>query len=604
MKTDLEPLPTRRAPLVLAALLVPLVAWMLHMGWGRWADVQIDFGRELYVPWRLSEGDWLYRDIAYFNGPLSPAFNALVFKLLGVGYWQLVAVNAALLLAFCVLLLKLLRGALPSTCDGLPLSAFLLFACALFFFGQQALCGNYNFLSPYSHEATHGTMLGMWALYLAWDWVPSRRRSLCIGLLLGLVFLTKPELFLASFAGVGVLFLGHFKREEWKPQAPSFLGGLLLPSLLALLALSTQMPLAQAGKGLLGAWPYLMDSRAAQLAFYDQMLGLDDPGGNLLALLGASGLLIGLWAVGGFLERRVPRSFGFWMLCLVLSFFGWRLAQHGNLAPAHWLARALPVGCLLILVAGRVFRLRLDASGQAKHWRLLQALSVFGLVLLAKLILRPRFEHYGFYLSLPASAALMLFGLGWLPHWIRPVRAGSSAARGPLEACLLGAYAAAALQMLSSSQAYFQFQDRPIAAEADAMWTDFRGLELGLALAEIERRLAPDDELLVLPEGIGLNYFARRKTPGRHINFMPLEFVLFGESKMLAEWKSSPPKAVLLVHKDTSEYGYPFFGRDYGQAIQAWVLANYRLTWSESRGGPPLQPGTIFGAALYELGSP
>ena len=28
--------------------------------------------------WQLSEGAVLYRDIAYFNGPLSPYFNAMV----------------------------------------------------------------------------------------------------------------------------------------------------------------------------------------------------------------------------------------------------------------------------------------------------------------------------------------------------------------------------------------------------------------------------------------------------------------------------------------------------------------------------------------------
>lgn len=604
MKTDQESIPPRRATRVLALLLAALAAWMSYQGWGRWADVQIDFGRELYVPWRLAEGDWLYRDIAYFNGPLSPYFNALVFKLLGVGYWQLVGVNAALLLAFGTLLWKLLRGALPSASDGLAILAFLCFACALFFLGQHALCGNYNFLSPYSHEATHGSMLGLWAVFVAWNKAPGRRRSFFVGLLLGMVLLTKPELFLASLGGVGVLFLQRSRRQGFPKLAPSLLAGVLLPGLVALLALSTRMPISQAAEGILGAWPHLLGSQAAQLAFYQNILGVDDLAGNAGALLAASGLLLGLWALGGCLERSLPTGPITWVGLFALSLLGWSSAQDGPLAPAVWLARALPLGCLLILSAGWMLRARLQGSPDAQHWMLLQALSLFGLVLLAKMILRPRFEHYGFYLSLPASAALMVFGLGWLPQWIGSGRRGVRAAGGALQACLLGAYAAAALQMLGISQAYFQLQNRPMATGVDAMWTDFRGRELGLALEEIDQRLAPTDELLVLPEGIGLNYFARRKTPSRFLNFMPLEFALYGETAMLEELKSRPPQAVLMVHKDTSEYGYPFFGRDYGEAIYAWVLSNYRSTWIQSRGGAPLQPGTIFGVALYELNTP
>ena len=57
---------------------------MLVISWRKWLDPTVDFGRELYVPWQLSQGQVLYRDIAYFNGPLSPYFNALVFVIIYV----------------------------------------------------------------------------------------------------------------------------------------------------------------------------------------------------------------------------------------------------------------------------------------------------------------------------------------------------------------------------------------------------------------------------------------------------------------------------------------------------------------------------------------
>ena len=54
------------------------------LSWRRWADVLVDFGLQLYLPWRISEGDVLYRDVLYLaGGPLSQYFNALSSRFLG-----------------------------------------------------------------------------------------------------------------------------------------------------------------------------------------------------------------------------------------------------------------------------------------------------------------------------------------------------------------------------------------------------------------------------------------------------------------------------------------------------------------------------------------
>ncbi|MHC5212886.1 MAG: hypothetical protein ACYTG2_19440, partial [Planctomycetota bacterium] len=67
--------------------------------WRTWPHPFVDFGREVYTAWQLSEGKTLYRDVAYFNGPLSPAFNAMVFKVFGASLSALFFSNAAVLFA-------------------------------------------------------------------------------------------------------------------------------------------------------------------------------------------------------------------------------------------------------------------------------------------------------------------------------------------------------------------------------------------------------------------------------------------------------------------------------------------------------------------------
>lgn len=56
--------------------IVSTFAAMLAFSWGKWPDVLVDFGHELYRPWQLSQGKALVRDIAWgASGPLSPYWN-------------------------------------------------------------------------------------------------------------------------------------------------------------------------------------------------------------------------------------------------------------------------------------------------------------------------------------------------------------------------------------------------------------------------------------------------------------------------------------------------------------------------------------------------
>ena len=57
---------------------------------------------------------------------------------------------------------------------------------------------------------------------------------------------------------------------------------------------------------------------------------------------------------------------------------------------------------------------------------------------------------------------------------------------------------------------------------------------------------------------------------------MPTEVVFFGEARMLEAFEAHPPDWIMLAHKDTSEFGFRFFGQDYGQALFAWIMEAYQ----------------------------
>src|SRR5262245_39915064 len=46
-----------------------LTAFQMYSTWATWGNLSIDAGHETYVPWVLSEGQMLYRDVWYHYGP-------------------------------------------------------------------------------------------------------------------------------------------------------------------------------------------------------------------------------------------------------------------------------------------------------------------------------------------------------------------------------------------------------------------------------------------------------------------------------------------------------------------------------------------------------
>src|SRR4051812_2936256 len=93
-------------PILAAISLLAMLAWT----WNVCPDPAIDYGREVYVPWRITQGQVLYRDINYFNGPLVPYFDALLFKLFGPSIRTLKIFNAIVTMLLAAMLYCMVRA--------------------------------------------------------------------------------------------------------------------------------------------------------------------------------------------------------------------------------------------------------------------------------------------------------------------------------------------------------------------------------------------------------------------------------------------------------------------------------------------------------------
>ncbi|GMV43865.1 MAG: hypothetical protein AMXMBFR64_55810 [Myxococcales bacterium] len=585
--------PWRRFGPLAVAVLFALLAWWT---WGAWPDVLVDFGRELYVPWQLSEGAVLHRDLAWFNGPLSQHFNAAMFRLAGASLSTLVWTNLVLLAALVALwwsLLARLAGALAATV------ACCVLLC-VFGFAQLVGVGNYNFVTPYSHEITHGLLLGTGALWASVRWDGSRavRWAAAAGLLLGLCFLTKVEVFLASALGVATaLALAIADRQRPVRGRSLIVGALLgtaaLPVVVALVASMPSLGLGGALRSVFGPWAHAVGSGASDLAFYRSGMGIDEPGQRMLELLawtvGWVALLGPLSLAGEVLHRRGLSA----PLLAAVAFAVVAAVLLGVVAPLRWQSAARPLPLFMVAVAAHQWVvLRRGDPREAPGTRAIIALCVFALAMLLKMLLRARVYNYGFALALPATLVWVTALVGWWPRTLSR-RAGAAAVlrAGALAVVLVGVVA-----QLGTTRGFLHAKTVVVGSGGDSFRADSRGELVNHALETIATLAEPGATLAVLPEGVMLNYLSRRTNPTPYVIFMPLELVLFGEEAMVARFDASPPDWIVLVHKDTSEYGYPLFGVDYAVQLRAWVRDHYEPV--RRFGQEPLVPGTVFGVQV------
>ncbi|HJO26463.1 MAG TPA: hypothetical protein QF730_04365 [Planctomycetota bacterium] len=620
---DTDPSPSAgiagpRAARLRTALLLLLAVILFCWSRGTWPDPLVDFGRELYVPWRLSLGEALYRDIAWQDGALPPLWNGLLFRVFGAGLSVLVAGNVLVAAAVAGLLRRLFARAGSRAGADLALLFFLL----LFAFPRYLNTGNYNFMSPYSHGLTHGLLLALLSLEGLERWCAGRRGSQACwsGLALGLVFLTKPEVFLAAAlawlvrlaCALGAGSQAHASRARAsRANAGSAAGallGLLIGPAVTFAYLRWDLDAAGAWHGVLGGWLHLVRGGAAGSTFYLRGMGLENVVSNLLHLGSWALVLGGAWWCAlklpqlplfraSAVRHRRPAGALLFVLCALPA------TLSGDALPGPGLARAWPL--FMVLLGSWCLRRWWLATnnpgpGRGSREAARLALVVFAAVLLGKMLLNARIHHYGFVLALPATLVLVVAAWDWLPAALsRGAGAPGVALLSMRRAAVLGLVLSVLPWHLGRSGELYKRQTARLGEGADSFLADGRGRLVRSALGEIEARTESAETLLVLPEGVMLNYLARRATPTPFINFMPPEFAFFGGQTMLAALRASPPDLVVLVHKDTSEYGLPLFGRDFGVELMDWVRSNYVESWRV--GAKPLERAhSRFGLAILE----
>jgi hypothetical protein len=552
-------------------VLALLAVWFLRESWRKWPDPILDSGPQWYAIWRVSLGAAPYHDFAWYYGPLSILFNGLVFKCFGPGMMVLAAGNLVVwagILSLAYLAFRVAWGRLAAFA---ALAVFI----SVFSFSMLNTVGNYNYALPYSNETTHGMLLMLVTAFVMVRWCgkASCAGAFLLGLCGGLAAVLKPEFMLAGCVlGIAALLLRYRQRQppslaEWA----MILAGVALPTL----AIAAWFARGQSWSSALidscqAWWLVVVKHKEAKVVDESTYMGLDHAWRNLwweLACALSALLIIGaIWAAGWSVNRPW-RPLIRWVLALGAAF----LACSVDLGGGFEIGPCLPglIVIVFVIVVAELGR-ELRKTGRADE-RTLMALALVLLAgaMLTRMLLRARINHFGFiqaaFAGMVATAAIV----SKVPRWTGRGIWGRRVTLAGLMAML----AAGCFSVIAESARNHAAQTQPVGSGADRFYAFGPELdETGQLVdwcSEHMQSVAPGATLLVLPEGVMINYLSRHRRPVPEYEG--------GEDEYVKEMGRSPPDYVIVIWGDQRERGISRFGDpgQEGEKIMKWLRENY-----------------------------
>jgi hypothetical protein len=217
-------------------------------------------------------------------------------------------------------------------------------------------------------------------------------------------------------------------------------------------------------------------------------------------------------------------------------------------------------------------------------------LALYGIALAVamRIILKISAVEYGFYILTPSIVCYFLFFTEYLPSLVNRHFAGrSSDTDANAGGATLRVYTAAfcvfftviALPLVSIS--YRVYGQKSVAVDTGRgrifAYNDEESRMFWSVVDYVNEHTPQDAKVVVLPEGLSVNYFTGRKNPLKYPLINPLNLKLIGEDEYIGELQKAGVSYIIhFKFIGVGDFGYKGFGVDYGTKINDWIMANYR----------------------------
>lgn len=530
----------RREDAIWISIALAVALFVLWRANGRALDPIIDTGRDLYIPEQIRGGLKLYRDILYYYPPLTPYLLALITAVTGSSLAAYTSIGSAIALLTMAAIYLLVRAVASPSAAG---SATLLFAsCSIYSVSGRTS----NYLFPYAHAAILAMLffLGGAACIAIWAFAGRRARWLAPGLLLLLAASwTKIEYAVFAAVIVAVAALVHRMSIRW-------LGAYVAAGIASVVVVDRVFADAPQGHH----WLFdnviassLLRGESARY-FYRQVSGFDTLGTNLWLAAISACVLAAIILIIRATDRLSSRAMTI-ASAVVLALIAWYTAPN--------FFRGWAIVQLVLLP----FALR-------KPREPLLLMLALSLCASSRVFLRMTPAWYGFVFLVPAYALAAFVMFEWLPS--RSVYSRRAARLAIIPVAVVAAQFLWTANDVLAQKIYPVHTSRGLFFDAN--------LGRAAALDAFVARFATmhPRSLVVVPEGLALNYLTRTPTPMSFHTFTPVETADPQiEMQIIADLAAHPPEYIAVVTRAVTDFGYRGFGIDYDRRLAALIQQHY-----------------------------
>lgn len=506
---------------------------------GHFNNVMLDFGREVYYPQRILEGKVLYKDLFAIYGPFAYLFNALLYKVFG-------AKLSTLYFAGCCSSLFLVSGIYFIARKFL--SNFLSFAIGILTITTGVSTGAlFNFSFPYSWAMLYGTIAFIYSLLFLIKYKQEDKSAFLYisSLFAGICISSKYEFALYSILFAG--FLGYETVINHKKGLKAFGAYLAVP----IICLGT---LLLQGLGINDIVTSVINiknmSETQTLKYFYQSVGVYFHPKTIYLLLFT------------FIKTLIP---------LGTLFLGVYLYDKNKIFSAITILLGITSAYLFIsktpiisiiflpilIIITSVLCFKKFKNNTALIILVISSIAVSLKSIWALMLLS--------YASYYAPIVIIAF-LALLFKCVDKKYQTITGVYTLLLACCIGAVNISQLPYINSR----------IKTEKGTIYTNKLLASSSNDLMNfIKKETKPHEKIVILPEGLTINFLADRKSDDYFNSMLPLYIESFGEENIIKHYKNCKPDYFILTNENMQNYGFKNICNDYAYDLCAFINENY-----------------------------
>jgi hypothetical protein len=525
---------------------------------GKWTDAIVDSGTEWLYADAISRGDVLYRDVVYWFGPFTPCFLAAFMIPFGSTFRALAAAgivgSLAALAALYVALRTVAERPLPELWTAVAIPALVFMPES----GGSILGMGYRIW----HPATFALL----AIAVAARPLPARSSlstAIAAGALSAMAALSRLEWGLISLGAV--LVCSFVRGGMGKPFLRDSTAAIVSFLLLSVAVLGPFIAAAGPRTVLEDGHLFLRGVSAETRTFLYDFAGIHQWRRGVLEMVYSAAAWAGivfLIRAGALAAVDRPRFLRHLPLLAGLVLVLGLCAALGGAAGAV-LFSAAPIVCIAAAIAG------LFAS-PARRMPLL-GFGVAGLLFLHR---RPFHIRDGPYVA-PSLLFAFVCAAALCQELVERERDPEVRERfrrgltGAAMLLVLFGFLGRAVQYSGDDRVFVSGTQEMLSARPEFV------PKISAIVDAVRKQSRPGDGLVVLPEGGVLNYLSERPNRTPYKLFIPGYLTDENEKAVLRALERAPPAAIVVLDRETPEYGRTLFGVDYGKRVRRWIEENY-----------------------------